>query len=159
MCPEHLDRRAPIPLLVLDTNVVLDWVAFGDPRVQPIVNAIEGGTLRAATSAACLLELRRALGYPQVKLEPAAQALAYERYVGHAAIFDFAESAVSSHLPRCEDADDQKFLELAWQVRASHLVTRDNALLKLARQVASRGRFAVLAPDAFVRAVLATVSG
>lgn len=159
MCPDQLDQSASIPLLVLDTNVVLDWVAFGDLRVQPIVDAIEGGTLRAATSAACLLELRRALGYPQVKLDSAAQARAFERYVCHAALIDVPESAGSSDLPRCEDADDQKFLELAWYARASHLLTRDNALPKLAREPALRGRFVVLAPDAFVRTVLATVPG
>jgi predicted nucleic acid-binding protein len=51
-------------------------------------------------------------------------------------------------LPRCEDADDQKFIELAWHARASHLLTRDKALLKLARRLSDR--FAVLAPDAFL---------
>jgi len=140
-----------IPLLVLDTNVVLDWVAFGDPRVQPIVDAIEGGLLRAATSGACLRELRRALGYAQVKLDAAAQALAFERYLAHATVFDIPEPAGAPDLPLCEDPDDQKFLELAWHARASHLVTRDKALLKLARRVADSGRFAVLAPDAFLR--------
>jgi len=141
----------PIPLLVLDTNVVLDWVAFRDPRVQPIVAAIERGVLRAATSAACLQELRRALGYAQVKLDPAAQALAFERYIAHAVVFEIPETAEAMDLPLCEDPDDQKFLELAWHARASHLVTRDKALLKLARRVAEPGRFAVVAPDAFLR--------
>ena len=50
-------------LLVLDTNVVLDWIAFDDARVQPIAAAIERGVLQAATSGACLQELHRALGY------------------------------------------------------------------------------------------------
>jgi len=139
------------PLLVLDTNVVLDWVAFNDARVQPIVDAIERGAWRAATSGACLQELRRALGYAQVKLDAAAQALAFERYLAHALVFEIPETALAPNLPRCEDPDDQKFLELAWHARASHLVTRDHALLKLARGVAESGRFAVLAPDAFLR--------
>ena len=73
---EHLPHTS---LLVLDTNVVLDWVAFDDARVRPIVGAIECGTWRAATSDDCLKELRRALGYAQVKLTPAAQVLAFER--------------------------------------------------------------------------------
>jgi uncharacterized protein len=140
-----------IPLLVLDTNVVLDWVAFRDPRVQPIVVAIERGALRAATSGACLQELRRALGYAQVKLDAAAQALAFERYAAHARVFEIPAAAEAMDLPLCEDPDDQKFLELAWHARASHLVTRDKALLMLARRVAQSGRFAVLAPDAFLR--------
>lgn len=138
-------------MLVLDTNVVLDWVAFRDPRVQAIVDAVERGVLRVATSGACLQELRRALGYAQVKLDAAAQTLAFERYARHAQVFDFAATAATPDLPLCEDPDDQKFLELAWHARASHLLTRDKALLKLARRMAQSGRFAVLAPDAFVR--------
>jgi putative PIN family toxin of toxin-antitoxin system len=131
---------------VLDTNVVLDWVAFNDARVQPIADAIERGALRAATSADCLHELRRALGYVQVKLDSRAQALAFERYVAHAVVFDIRETAEATQLPLCEDPDDQKFLELAWHARATHLVTRDKALLKLARRLAELDCFAVLAP-------------
>jgi putative PIN family toxin of toxin-antitoxin system len=145
------EPAAPVPLLVLDTNVVLDWIAFRDPRVQPIVAAIERGDLRTATSGACLQELRRVLNYAQIKLDAAAQALAFKRYAAHAMVFEVAESAAAMNLPRCEDADDQKFLELCWHARASHLVTRDKALLRLARQVARAGRFDVLAPDAFLR--------
>ncbi len=136
------------PLLVLDTNVVLDWVAFDDPRAQPMVSAIERGALRAATNAACLQELRRALGYAQVKLDAIAQARAFERYAAHAVVLDMTESGSPPELPLCEDPDDQKFLQLAWHARASHLVTRDKALLKLARRLSDR--FSVLAPDAFV---------
>lgn len=146
-----IEPTPPIPLLVLDTNVVLDWVAFADPRVQPIVAEIERGVLRVATSGACLQELRRALGYAQVKLDAAAQALAFERYSAHARVFEICGEIAAADLPQCEDRDDQKFLELAWHARASHLLTRDKALLKLARQIARLGRFSVLAPDAFLR--------
>jgi uncharacterized protein len=148
-----IELAPPIPLLVLDTNVVLDWVAFRDPRVQPIVDAIERGVLRAATTGACLQELRRALGYAQVKLDVVAQALAFERYAARAVVFDIPRPGEAMDLPLCEDPDDQKFLELAWHAHASYLVTRDQALLKLARRVAESGRFAVLAPDAFLRSV------
>ena len=155
MCPDRDAAPAPSaaaaapPLLVLDTNVALDWIAFGDARVRPIAAAIERGTLRVATSAACLQELRRALGYAQVKLDAAAQALAFERYRAHVTLIEIPDPAAVAGLPRCEDADDQKFLELAWHAHASHLLTRDKALLKLARAAAKAGGFAVLAPDAF----------
>lgn len=139
-----------MPLLVLDTNVVLDWVAFDDARVQPIAAAIERGMLRAATSSACLQELRRALSYAQVGLDPAAQALAFSRYVARATEFQVPQAAAAAGLPLCEDPDDQKFLELAWHARASFLLTRDKALLKLGQRLRERGCFAVLAPDAFI---------
>jgi predicted nucleic acid-binding protein len=155
MCPHQKQQTAPAsagsaPLLVLDTNVALDWVAFADPRVHPIADAIERGALRAATSSACLRELRRALGYAQVKLDAAAQTLAFQRYTAYAAVFDISGSAAAGALPRCEDPDDQKFLELAWHAGASYLLTRDKALLKLAHLVARLGRFSVLAPQDFI---------
>ena len=156
--PILIEPTAPASLLVLDTNVVLDWVAFGDARVQPIAAAIERGALRAATSGACLAELRRALGYAQLKLDAATQALAYEHYRAHATLFE-VPAAAAAGLPRCEDPDDQKFLELAWHARASHLLTRDKALLKLARRLAESGRFAVLAPDAFLRSARDLLQG
>ncbi len=149
--PVLSEAPPPIPLLVLDTNVVLDWVAFADPRVQPLVAAIERGALRPASSGPCLQELRRALGYAQLKLDATAQALAFQRYSAHALVFESCGQIDVTHLPQCEDQDDQKFLQLAWHARASHLLTRDKALLKLARAVAQLGRFTVLAPETFLR--------
>jgi putative PIN family toxin of toxin-antitoxin system len=157
--PIVIEPHPPVPLLVLDTNVILDWVAFRDPRVQPIAAAIERGALQAATSIACLQELRRALGYAQVKLNAAEQALAFERYAARAVVFEISGAAEATDLPLCGDPDDQKFLELAWHTRASHLVTRDNALLKLASRVAQLGRFAVVEPDAFLYRPACTNAG
>lgn len=157
--PILIESTPPIPLLVLDTNVALDWVAFRDPRVQPMVAAIESGTVRLATSGVCLQELRRALGYAQVKLDAAAQALAFGRYAAHARVFEIPGPDEAMDLPLCEDPDDQTFLELAWHARASHLVTRDKALLKLARRVAQSGHFAVLAPEAWLRQTMRPHAG
>jgi putative PIN family toxin of toxin-antitoxin system len=146
--PILIHSTPPRPLLVLDTNVVLDWIAFDDARVRPIAAAIERKALLVVSNEACVLELRRALGYAQVKLDDHAQTLAFERYIAQAKIFEPSDVAPARELPQCEDPDDQKFLDLAWHARASHLVTRDKALLKLARPLS--GRFAVLAPDAFL---------
>ena len=107
--------------------------------------------MKVGVLTAALQELRRALSYAQVKLDAAAQALAFERYAAHTMLLESPEHAEAMDLPLCEDPDDQKFLELAWHARASHLVTRDNALLKLARRAAQSGHFAVLTPDTFLR--------
>jgi predicted nucleic acid-binding protein len=47
----------------------------------------------------------------------------------------------------CSDPADQKFLDLAYTARADWLVTRDNALLKLARR-ARRDGLKILTPAA-----------
>ena len=128
--------------LVLDTNVVLDLLVFRDPGVGPLRSAIEARRVELVTSAECLVELRRVLGYPGFKLDAAAQDAAFDWYETRVEV---AEHPVPTQLlPRCRDADDQKFLELAWAAGADHLVTKDKALLELARRVKKLGRFSVL---------------
>ena len=62
----------------------------------------------------------------------------------------FKAAPPAAPLPACRDSDDQKFLEIARDAGASHLITRDKALLKLARHRLVRERFAVLTPERFV---------
>ena len=130
--------------LVLDTNVVLDLVVFRDPGAGPLRQAIESGRIALLTSAECLAEFRRVLGYPEFRLDAAAQASAYAWYASRAE--SVATDPPPPFLPRCRDADDQKFLELAWATQAEHLVTKDRALLELAQRVAKLGRFTLTTP-------------
>ena len=130
--------------VVLDTNVVLDLVVFHEPGAAPLLNAIESGRATVLARLDCLDELRRVLAYPRFRLDAAAQATALQWLVNRAELAT-AESP-SVVLPRCRDADDQKFLELAWTTQADFLVTKDNALLVLARRIAKLGRFTVSLP-------------
>lgn len=50
-------------------------------------------------------------------------------------------------LPRCRDADDQKFMELAARCAADLLLTRDRELLRLARSRRRPPPFAILVPE------------
>jgi predicted nucleic acid-binding protein len=54
-----------------------------------------------------------------------------------------ADPGERADLPRCRDADDQKFLELAAALPAEALVSKDRALLDLRRR---RLPFAILSP-------------
>lgn len=140
---------------VLDTNVVLDLVVFRDAGVEPLARAIRRGAAVPVTSHACLEELRRVLAYPQLKLDEAGQLAAFECFQVLAKLVDIS-SAPPAALPLCTDADDQKLLELAWHANARCLITKDKALLRLARAVAKLGRFTVLEPETFKRYVHAT---
>lgn len=128
--------------LVLDTNVVLDLVVFMDPGAEPLRTAIDTGRVQLQTSAECLEELRRVLAYPEFRLDEAAQAEALGWYAARARVIE--PPAPQAFLPRCRDADDQKFLDLAWASGADHLLTKDRALLELARRVARLERFTVM---------------
>ena len=130
--------------LVLDTNVALDLVVFDNPGVEALRTAIKAKRVALLSSAECRAELHRVLAYPRFGLESPSQDKALRWFDAHAQIL----VAPPAHppLPRCSDPDDQKFLDLAWAAGADVLVTKDRALLELARRVAKLRRFLVSSP-------------
>lgn len=143
--------------LVLDTNVWLDWLVFDDRGMAPIKAAVAAGAVAVFIDAACGQELERVLAYP--RLRPALDAdarsacLAECRRVSRAVDAGAPAQAVIGTLPLCRDADDQKFLELARDCGADVLVTRDHALLDLARSRDRRPPFRILTPRQFEEAL------
>ncbi len=137
--------EAPVAL-VLDTNVVLDMVVFADPGVEHVAVALRCGAATAVTTTACLDELRRVLAYPQFELDAAAQDQAFERYRAQIRLIEAPDSLLES--PRCADSDDQKFFDLASHAGAQFLLTKDKALLGLAR-AGERAGFRILHPARF----------
>ena len=125
--------------LVLDTNIWLDWLVFRDACVAPIRAAVEQGRARVYIDGACEKELARVLAYPlgRTVLDAEAQTacLAECRRVARAC---GVAAPLECLLPPCRDPDDQKFLELARDCRADLLVTKDRALLVLARHAPFR---------------------
>jgi putative PIN family toxin of toxin-antitoxin system len=114
---------------VLDTNVVLDWLVFGDPSTHRLRQNLEGGS-RIVSSDLALCELTQVLAYSQLRLAQERQQLLIAQYRSHALVWAEASQAPPG-FPRCRDRDDQPFLELAWTAKADGLVTRDKAILKL----------------------------
>ncbi len=140
----------PVPRIVLDTNVCLDLFLFRDPACMPLLAALQAGTVQAVTRVDCRAEWQRVLHYPQLPIDDAMRpgiAAAFDRLIHHLpeAITDPGEPL----LPRCADPDDQKFLELALAARASWLLSKDNALLKLDRRTRGAGLFPILLPQAW----------
>ena len=142
--------------LVLDTNVWLDWLVFDDPGVAPIREALAADRVEIVIDAACEAELERALAYDFGRRTRDARAqaacLAECRRIARRIDVPVAE-AERARLPVCRDRDDQKFLEAALAAGAQILVTKDRALLELARHgTRSRRRsppFRILAPAEF----------
>jgi putative PIN family toxin of toxin-antitoxin system len=137
--------------VVLDTNVWLDWLVFGDPGVAPLRAAHESGRIEILIDEACEAELARVLGYSLQKniLDAGKQAacMAQCRSIAQRIV---PGAAAQAGLPRCRDADDQKFLEAAAAAGADLLVTKDNALLELAGALEQRGlAFRIVKPDSF----------
>ena len=127
-----------MPLLVLDTNIVLDWLYFADPRCAALAQAVESGLVRWIASPAMRDELAHVLARGVRVQRPgdsAAVWAGWQRWV------EMVEPLLHALPPglRCTDPDDQKFIDLAWQTRASALLSRDSAVLKLARRAAAHG--------------------
>ncbi len=137
--------------VVLDSNIWLDLLVFDDPATHPIRNALEAGSITALIDDRCFNELERVFDYPQFQRRgiDAAALLATVRRLTHWV----APSAPSARaLPQCKDRDDQKFLELAHATNAEWLVSKDRALLKLARRTGRDFNFHIAQPAPFVAA-------
>jgi putative PIN family toxin of toxin-antitoxin system len=132
--------------VVFDTNVLLSLFVFADSRFAPLRGEVAAGRWRALTSPACLAEYRRVLAYEQFALTAERQEAAYAAYLDLATLAEAAPLA-EVPLPKCQDKDDQKFLELARDAGAGWLVTADKALLRLRRGRRLESLFRVLTPD------------
>lgn len=151
------DRSAARPWrLVLDTNIWLDWLVFGDTGIAQVRQLREAERVEILINPACEAELARVLAYPFAKgsLDAATQAAALAQCRRVARRVEVAMPAPErARLPQCRDPDDQKFLELAFAGEADILVTKDRALLEIARrrkrQVGRTVPFRILTPEEF----------
>lgn len=121
--------------LVLDTNVVLDVLVFGDPLAEPVAQGLRAGALRWLATLEMREELARVLQYP--KLAPR---VAFHRGDAQAVLQDFDRHAclvdVAAKAPlTCGDPDDQKFIDLAIAHRCV-LLSKDGEVLRMKKRLA-----------------------
>jgi len=135
--------------IILDTNVCLDLFVFHDPRWAPLLAALEAGTVQAVTRADCRDEYLIVLHYKHLPLDEATRLTAAARFDALITVIDPPVSGV--RLPVCTDRDDQKFLELARDAAVDTLITKDKALLKLARKTEKAGMFRIMVPEAWLK--------
>ena len=125
---------AALPIIVLDTNVVLDWLVFRNPACAALGDALAARTLRWYASAAMSDELAHVLGRGVAKAwatDPVALWTQWERDCVEVATPTFLAPAMRL---RCTDADDQMFIDFSLAHGARWLLSRDRAVLKLARR-------------------------
>ena len=129
---------ASTAVLVLDTNVVLDLFVYEDPATVPLRERLADAQTRWLATPVMREELRRVLDYPQVLKRLASRALTAE---GVLAAFD-ARAQIVDLAPKapytCKDGDDQQFIDLAVQHRAT-LLSKDKAVLCMRKRLATLG--------------------
>jgi predicted nucleic acid-binding protein len=123
------------PGLVLDTNAVLDWLVFRDPRLAALPALLDAQRARWLVTPQMQQEFEHVLARPMMQAwspDGAAVAAAWAR---HASLRPAAQPAPW----RCKDPSDQMFVDLAVAQGAQALLTRDRSLLALARRARPTG--------------------
>ena len=131
---------------MLDTNVVLDWLLFGDPSAAPIAAAIANRQVRWIATAAMRDELAEVLRRGLAAGRGADPAAVLAGWDAHAQMLPEPARLPAAVPMHCSDPDDQKFLALAHAAGACWLLSRDRAVLRLARRAAAAG-FTICVPE------------
>jgi uncharacterized protein len=127
------------PLFVLDSNVVLDWLVFRDPSCRGLAQLITSGQARWVTTRAMRDELEHVLTRERFAARQPDTGAVWSAWTRWASMVEAAADASPACQLRCTDPDDQKFIDLALQISATTLLSRDRAVLKLARRARALG--------------------
>src|SRR3954447_25383759 len=96
--------------VVVDTNIALDLLVFGDPSARPLGAQLETGRLRWLATSAMRDELERVLCYEHIAARLLARGVAGADVLAgfdrHATLVDAPDKAPLA----CSDPDDQKFI-------------------------------------------------
>jgi uncharacterized protein len=138
-------KRAP--RAVLDTNVVLSALLFGQGRLAPLRAGWRRAAFHPLASKPTVEELMRALAYPKFKLTLEDRREFVADYLPFCTIVRMPAKLPGT--PPCRDPFDVVFLQLAIAGKADYLVTGDKDLLALSNQI--RGE--IVTPERFLSVV------
>lgn len=136
--PAEAAPGEPARPVVVDTNVALDLLIFGDPRTAPLRTLLAAGRLSWIATQVMRDELERVLAYPHILARmdyyrvDAAQVLA--AFDAQARLVEIAPKVAYV----CKDADDQKFIDLAAAHQAI-LLSKDKAVLCMRKRLMNLG--------------------
>jgi len=116
--------------VVFDTNVLLDLFVFNDFRALHIKQILLEQKIDALASPKTLEEFADVISRPLFSLETAEQEKILLQWHSLARVLS-DESLLPSPW-RCQDSDDQVFLDLAFAAKPCILISKDNEVLKFA---------------------------
>lgn len=141
--PTSIDAR---PAIVIDTQSVMDWLVFRDGRVQALAAAVSTGSLRWLVAPEMRDELRHVLNRGVAARYMPDLTFIERQFDAHALMVASPEPQPPATRLVCRDPDDQKFVDLALAAKARWLISRDKAVLALAKRAKLRG-LAILTPE------------
>ena len=119
------------PRLVLDTNVILDLLVFEDPSTEPIRLLLDAKRVDAVRSEASILELVDVIQRPTFKLSREEQEMILQAWERSTRLLE--NGALEPAPFTCRDLDDQVFINMAYSLRPSLLLSKDLRVLELRR--------------------------
>jgi putative PIN family toxin of toxin-antitoxin system len=123
--------------IILDTNILLDIFVFEDVRADRLSNAVLNRQIKTYSNQTSLEELRDVISRPLFALEEGQQVKIMGQWQS---LSQSIEDLKLEAAPwKCQDPDDQIFLDLAFTVRPSILISKDNAVLRLATRALKEG--------------------
>jgi putative PIN family toxin of toxin-antitoxin system len=149
LCSDPILQRVESKL-ILDTNIVLDLFVFNDPdlasRKPALLAGLESKQLNWIATTDMRVELERVLTYPKITPRMAFYQVTADDVLAKfdqlATLVDPAPKAKWA----CKDPDDQRFIDLAVQHKAT-LLSKDQAVLCMAKRMLTAGAVVQKAVD------------
>jgi len=123
--------------VVFDTNVLLDLFVFNDFRAIHLKQALIEQKIDAIATPNTLEEFVDVIARPLFSLETADQERILLEWKSLARIL--SDEGLLPSPWRCLDPDDQVFLDLAFTVKPSVLISKDNEVLKFSNRALQEG--------------------
>ena len=125
------------PVVVLDTNILLDVLVFDDSRAHPLRAALIAGSLDAVATDKTLAEFLDVIGREQFSLSQERQHEIMSQWRSWARLIN---DQVRDAAPwKCKDRDDQVFINLAYTLKPAILISKDKMVLKIAKRAQKDG--------------------
>jgi len=123
--------------VVFDTNVLLDLFVFNDFRALHLKQALLEHKIDALASPKTLEEFADVISRPLFSLETVEQEKILDQWKSLSRVLD--DQSLLNSPWRCQDPDDQIFLDLAFTAKPCTLISKDNEVLKFASRAAKEG--------------------
>ena len=120
--------------VIIDTNILLDIFVFQDPATAPLREALFSGEFNAVRSSKTLNEFADVIAREKFKLSTQQRDEILAKWQAHSRLLPDSDIAASPW--KCKDRDDQIFLDLAYTLRPSLLLSKDLQVLKFRKRAA-----------------------